>query len=151
MDQYKSKIIDDFGDEWEKFHQISLNRNELKDIFRDYFDIFPWNKLNEKSQGIDFGCGTGRWGQLVAPKCKNLTLLDASPKSIMIAKKMLKNHKNTNYIVSDVTNVKIKDHKYDFAYSLGVLHHVPNIEKALKEINRILKVGAPFLIYLYYY
>jgi len=150
MDQYKSKIIDDFGHEWEKFNQLELNRNELNNIFNDYFDIFPWDKLSGKSKGIDFGCGTGRWGQLVAPKCKSLTLLDASSKSIMVAKQMLKNYKNTNFIISDVTKVNIKDQEYDFAYSLGVLHHVPNIDKALIEINRILKKGAPFLIYLYY-
>jgi SAM-dependent methyltransferase len=38
----------------------------------------------------------------------------------------------------------------DFAYSLGVLHHVPDTAAALRSIGRKLKPGAPFLIYLYY-
>lgn len=150
MIENKKKIIDDFGIEWEKFNQINLDDRELDEIFNDYFDIFPWDKINKKSIGVDFGCGTGRWAKLIAPKCSKLTLLDGSLKSINVAKKMLKKFNNINYVVSDVTNVKIKTEKYDFAFSLGVLHHVPEINKALGEIYRILKPGAPFLIYLYY-
>jgi ubiquinone/menaquinone biosynthesis C-methylase UbiE len=38
----------------------------------------------------------------------------------------------------------------DFAYSLGVLHHVPDTQAAIETIARTLKPGAPFLVYLYY-
>ncbi len=150
MKKDKNIIIEDFGNEWEKFDQINLINEELDEIFNDYFDIFPWEKIGKKSIGIDFGCGTGRWAKIVAPKCKSLTLLDASTKSINVSKKMLNKFENVNFLVSDVTNTNISNKKYDFAYSLGVLHHVPNIDMALKEVNRILKQGSPFLIYLYY-
>lgn len=150
MNLKNNKIVNDFGNEWEKFNQIKLNNNELDKIFYDYFNIFPWDKIGLKSKGIDCGCGTGRWAKLVAPKCKNLTVLDASLKSIRVAKQMLNNFENVDFIISDLTKLDIKDSRYDFAYSLGVLHHVPNINKALSEINRILKKNSPFLIYLYY-
>ena len=150
MKKDKNIIIEDFGNEWEKFDQINLINEELDEIFNDYFHIFPWEKIGKKSIGIDFGCGTGRWAKIVAPKCKSLTLLDASTKSIKVSKKMLNKFENVNFLVSDVTNTNISNKKYDFAYSLGVLHHVPNIDMALKEVNRILKQGSPFLIYLYY-
>ena len=146
----KNKIINDFGNEWEKFNQIELNKTELKKIFEDYFSILPKKVLNKKVKVIDVGCGTGRWGQLIAPLCEKLSLLDGSQKSLNVAKKTLKQFNNTNFILSDVTKIPIKDNKYDFAYSLGVLHHVPDVDKALQEINRILKPGSPFLIYLYY-
>ena len=38
----------------------------------------------------------------------------------------------------------------DFGYSLGVLHHVPDTAAGIKECVKMLKPGAPFLIYLYY-
>ena len=38
----------------------------------------------------------------------------------------------------------------DFAYSLGVLHHVPDTQAAIDAIAGKLKPGAPFLVYLYY-
>ena len=38
----------------------------------------------------------------------------------------------------------------DFAYSLGVLHHVPDTALAIKSLAKLLKPGAPLLLYLYY-
>ena len=38
----------------------------------------------------------------------------------------------------------------DFAFSLGVLHHVPDTEAAIAAIADKLKPNAPFLVYLYY-
>jgi SAM-dependent methyltransferase len=38
----------------------------------------------------------------------------------------------------------------DFGYSLGVLHHVPDTAGGLRDAVRVLKKGAPFLVYLYY-
>ena len=41
MKKDKNIIIEDFGNEWEKFDQINLINEELDEIFNDYFDIFP--------------------------------------------------------------------------------------------------------------
>jgi hypothetical protein len=38
----------------------------------------------------------------------------------------------------------------DFGYSLGVLHHVPDTQAGLNDCVRKLKIGSPFLVYLYY-
>ena len=38
----------------------------------------------------------------------------------------------------------------DFGYSLGVLHHIPDTQAAMTACARLLKPGAPFLVYLYY-
>ena len=150
MSVKKNKIVDDFGNEWEKFDQIKLDQSELLKIYNDYFDIFLFLKIKKTSFGIDLGCGSGRWSKFSARKVKNLTLLDASYKSIETAKKLLINEANIEYIVGDITSIPVDSNKYDFAYSLGVLHHVPKINKALGEIYRILKPGSPFLLYLYY-
>ena len=38
----------------------------------------------------------------------------------------------------------------DFGYCLGVLHHIPDTLSGLKDCSKLLKPGAPFLLYLYY-
>lgn len=38
----------------------------------------------------------------------------------------------------------------DFAYALGVLHHVPDTARGIAACVRKLKTGAPLLLYLYY-
>ena len=36
-----NNVISDFGDEWEKFDNETLSNKELKNIFNNYFKIFP--------------------------------------------------------------------------------------------------------------
>ena len=57
-----------FGDEWNRFDQSQLSEIEHKEIFDQYFSIFPWHLLPENAIGFDVGCGSGRWAKLVAPK-----------------------------------------------------------------------------------
>jgi ubiquinone/menaquinone biosynthesis C-methylase UbiE len=49
-----------------------------------------------------------------------------------------------------VGELPIPDNSLDFAYSLGVLHHLPDTAAAIKDCVSKVKPGAPFLIYLYY-
>ena len=147
---YDRRDIDDFGNEWEYYDQSSIDSQELKKQFSDYFKLFPWTEKITNGIGADFGCGTGRWANLVAKKVNCLICIDASNKAINVTKRNLCNNSNCHVIQCRVDALPIQDNSLDFAYSLGVLHHLPNTEKALKKCINKLKSGAPFLIYLYY-
>jgi len=56
---------------------------------------------------------------------------------------------NVFVIKGSVLDLPIKNNIFDFAYSFGVLHHVSDSERGLKEITRTLKKGAPVFLYLY--
>ena len=86
----------------------------------------------------------------MADSTKELILLDPSIQALDVAKKNLNKKKNIKFLNQSVGEISLEDSSIDFAYSLGVLHHIPDINSALKEINRILKPNAPFLVYLYY-
>jgi hypothetical protein len=45
---------------------------------------------------------------------------------------------------------RLATNSQDFGYSLGVLHHIPDTRAAMRACVRLLKPGAPFLVYLYY-
>ena len=42
------------------------------------------------------------------------------------------------------------DETFDFAMCIGVLHHIPNTEKAMLDCVKKIKPGGYFLVYLYY-
>jgi ubiquinone/menaquinone biosynthesis C-methylase UbiE len=85
----------------------------------------------------------------VAPKVSLLNCIDPSD-SIDIAKKNLKKFTNIIFHKKSLDEVNLKKNSQDFGYSLGVLHHMPDTEKAIKSCVEFLKPGAPFLIYIYY-
>ena len=66
------KVVNNFGQEWNKFNYRNIDNKNLKKIFNDYFKIFPFKKINKKSIGFDMGCGSGRWAKFIAPKVKKL-------------------------------------------------------------------------------
>jgi len=142
-------VVSSFGEEWESFSQDSLPADEHESQFNDYFDVFPWDKISENSVGFDAGCGSGRWAIFVAPRVKTLYCVDPSS-AIKVAKRNLNNLKNCIFHQLTVSNLPFADGSMDFGYSLGVLHHVPDTEKALRDCVIKLKDGAPFLVYLYY-
>jgi ubiquinone/menaquinone biosynthesis C-methylase UbiE len=139
-----------FGDEWSRFTQDGMTEADLDAAFELYFRVFPWDRLPEGAVGCDFGCGSGRWAARVAPRVGRLTMLDASDEALAVAKHKLAGATNVDAVHASVSDSPFADASLDFAYSLGVLHHVPDTEGALREIARTLKPGAPFLTYMYY-
>ena len=141
--------VDGFGDEWERFDQTGLSLNERDEIFSAYFAVFPWAKLNADAVGCDIGCGSGRWAQAVAPRVGHLHCVDPSS-AIDVAKRNLQGQSNVTLHKAGVDNLPFADGTLDFAYSLGVLHHIPDTKAAMASCVSKLKTGAPFLVYLYY-
>ena len=142
-----------FGKEWSTFRQgeDSLSHEQRETIFANYFHIFPWALLPAGGGvGIDVGCGSGRWSMLVAPRVSHLHLLDVSPDALAVARDNMKGARNASFHLGSVADIPLPAQSLDFAFSLGVLHHVPDTQAAIRAIADKLKPGAPFLIYLYY-
>lgn len=143
-------VIRGFGKEWSHFTNENLEKDLYK-IWRDYFSIFPWDILpSDGGIGADIGCGSGRWSFFVANRVKKLYLIDPSIEALSVSKDKLKKFRNVEFVNQDVDSAMQEIEMLDFAFSLGVLHHIPNIELAFKSISKRLKKGAPFLVYLYY-
>jgi ubiquinone/menaquinone biosynthesis C-methylase UbiE len=150
MGNFDQKTISGFGDEWARFTQDELKGDLLQKIYNDYFSIFPWELLPSDAEGIDVGCGSGRWAQLVAPRVRLLHLVDASKEALDVARQNLRGHGNVDFYQARVDKMPFDDNSMDFAYSLGVLHHLPDTDAAIRSVVAKIKPGAPILIYLYY-
>jgi len=142
--------VESFGSEWARFDQSQLSSQELDTLFRKYFDIFPWDALPPAAEGFDMGCGSGRWARLVAPRVGRLNCIDPSAEALDVAARALDGLGNTRFLNGSVDAPLLAPASQDFGYSLGVLHHIPDTAAALRSCTRLLKPGAPFLLYLYY-
>ncbi len=141
--------VDSFGDEWARFDQSAMTKEEARRIFEDYFAIFPWADLPAKASGFDMGCGSGRWAHLAAPRVGHLHCIDPSS-ALGVARRTLASHDNVTFHDASVDDLPLPSGSQDFGYSLGVLHHVPDTADGIRSCASMLKRGAPFLVYLYY-
>jgi ubiquinone/menaquinone biosynthesis C-methylase UbiE len=144
------RTVEGFGHEWAHFDQSEMSDHERAEMFGQYFASFPWDSISSSAVGIDVGCGSGRWAELVAPRVGTLHCVDASPAALEIARRNLSVHPNCMFHLASVSDLPLDDGAADFGYCLGVLHHVPDTFDGLREIVRTLKPGAPLLVYIYY-
>lgn len=142
--------IEGFGDEWTAFDQTALDEQERDRHFENYFSVFSFDALPAVSEGFDLGCGSGRWAEPVSRRVGKLHCIDPSAKALAVAQRRLANVGNVDFLLADADNIPLPDASQDFGYSLGVLHHIPDTERALRQCVRKLKPGAQFLVYLYY-
>ena len=141
------KVVDDFGDEWSKFDAFS--EEEISQIGDDYFDIVPEALFTPETSVIDIGCGSGRWSKYVAPKVGIIEAVDPSH-AVLVARRMLSVHKNVRVTQAEANQIPFEDNTFDFGFSLGVLHHIPDTQLALNACVSKIKPGGHFLVYFYY-
>ncbi|GLK69711.1 class I SAM-dependent methyltransferase [Hansschlegelia plantiphila] len=144
------QTVRSFGDEWARYDQSSLGGVEWEAMFNAYFAIFPWERLAEGAEGFDMGCGSGRWARGVAPRVGRLNCIDPSAEALEVARRNLGPQANVSFHNAGADDVPLGEASQDFGYSLGVLHHIPDTAAALRACTKLLKPGAPFLLYLYY-
>ena len=142
--------VEGFGAEWAAFDQIRLEGEQHQAYFDNYFGSFPFDTLPADAEGFDLGCGSGRWAALVAGRVGRLHCIDASKAALDVACRRLAGVPNVELHHAAADAMPLADGSQDFGYSLGVLHHVPDTQAALRDCVAKLKPGAPFLVYLYY-
>jgi SAM-dependent methyltransferase len=145
-----AKTVADFGAEWRAFDQSSVPQAELDQMFASYFAVFPWPELRADAVGADLGCGSGRWAQRVAGRVGHLHCVDASADALGVAARNLRARGNVSFHLGSVGEPPLAADSLDFAYCLGVLHHVPDPGAALRACAGLLKPRAPLLVYMYH-
>tara|TARA_Y100001970_G_scaffold294156_1_gene447656 strand:+ start:23619 stop:24464 length:846 start_codon:yes stop_codon:yes gene_type:complete len=148
-DKIDNKVIEDFGLEWNEYNHETYSENENLARFDEYFNIFPFELINENSIGFDAGAGTGRWAKIFSNKVKKLYCIEPS-KAINVCKSNLKNKKNCNFLNIKIEDFDAQESSMDFGYCIGVLHHISHTQIAINHCVSKLKKGSPFLVYIYY-
>ena len=121
-----------------KFYKATYN------LYEDFFDVLK-TKVRFKDV-LDYGCGTGNSAEKVSNfKPKKLVAIDISEEAIKKAKSETKSEENKiDYRVENCENSNLSSDAFDIIYGSGILHHL-NLNKSLKELNRMLKKGGIML------
>ncbi|RYF90388.1 MAG: class I SAM-dependent methyltransferase [Chitinophagaceae bacterium] len=142
-----TEVVETFGDEWLKFKEHS--DEEIKNIGMMYFDILDETIINKNTYALDIGCGTGRWTKYLADRIGFVEAIDPS-NAVLAADHLLKGVENVRISQASVETIPFNDETFDFAMSIGVLHHIPDTQKAMQDCVKKVKKGGYFFTYLYY-
>ena len=131
----------------EYFEEVSKRKYIVEPHIIDFANFKEYNGKHV----LEVGCGIGTASQSFIENGANYTGIDLSDRSIEIAKQRLDifnlNGKLFQANIEELNNIENKE--FDLIYSFGVLHHTPNIDVAIRNIFKMLKVGGEFKLMLY--
>ena len=103
--------------------------------------------LRSDMEVLEFGCGTGSTALIHAPYVKQIQAIDISPKMIEIAqgKAAAQNIGNVAFKCATLDNLDASDQVFDVILGLNVVHLLPEKEKAIARVHKLLKPGGVFV------
>ena len=109
-----------------------------------HFDGFAGKRV------LELGCGAGIDSAEFASNGAWMVSCDFARTATQSTRSLLEEARlPVRVIQMDATSLPFRDETFDCVYSFGVLHHIPEVEKALAEIKRVLKPGGQVMVMLY--
>ncbi|WP_234122205.1 MerR family transcriptional regulator [Clostridium hydrogenum] len=127
-----------------RFHSYNINKTDWTNW------CFNEMKFSNKSRILELGSGTGDFWYSNSKNVKDswdITVSDFSEGMLLSAKDNLKdiNHK-FSYKQIDVQDIPYEDESFDIVIARHMLYLVPDIEKAIREMKRVLVKGGTLYI-----
>lgn len=140
-----SNYAESFGYQWQKFSRTQFKPESPVRDFERKTGLRP-EDLRGKLV-LDVGCGMGRFADIATRWGATVVGIDLSTAAEVAAGNLA--DRNFVALQADVFALPFAPGSFDCIYSVGVLHHTPDCEKAFKNLPRYLKPGGSIGVWLY--
>ena len=140
-----------FGWQWQHFDEM---HPEFEAQFLDWLEPITPEFFRGK-RVLDAGCGTGRHSYFAARYgASEVVALDLS-EAVEAARENLAAFDNAHVVQGDLLRLPFRTAEdgggFDFIYSIGVLHHLPDPEAGFRNLTRYLRPGGAIAVWVYGY
>lgn len=121
--------------------KYSTNHQPFGDWIMSHYEIKPNDRI------LELGCGTGdMWKNKLdlLDAGSYLTLTDFSSGMLETAKKNTQGSPWVDYQVVDIQYIPYEGDAFDIVIANMMLYHVPDLDRGLAEVRRVLKPGGIF-------
>lgn len=109
--------------------------------------IFEHYQIKDHADILEIGCGSGDiWGAHIGdiPSNAHLYLTDFSEGMLSAAKENLPQSSSISFKKVDIQSIPFPDQQFDIVIANMMLYHVPDLDKGLSEVKRVLKTDGAF-------
>jgi ubiquinone/menaquinone biosynthesis C-methylase UbiE len=95
---------------------------------------------------LDVGCGNGMAALHLASRYGfDVTGIDVDPEQIRLAQAAAGQERRVQFLVGDATRLPFPDAAFDVVATNNTTHHIPDWQRALVEMVRVLRPGGFFI------
>ena len=137
-----------FGFQWHRYQKTQLDHDEVRESDRHFRMKTALRPEELKGKLVlDVGCGMGRFAEVATRWGARVVGIDLSAAAEVAAKNLA----NRDFVAfqADVFSLPFAPESFDIIYSVGVLHHTPDCEAAVKGLDKYLKPGGVLAVWLY--
>lgn len=139
--QKQYQMTDNLNTRISVHEKYSTNKTGFGNWLFSHYDFSSGNKI------LELGCGTGDlWKSKLhlLDKSTLLTLTDLSENMVHAAKNTLGDQNNISYAVVNIEEIPYNNNCFDQVIANMMLYHVPDLNRGLSEVNRVLKKDGYF-------
>ncbi len=105
--------------------------------------------IDESDNVLECACGTGAITEEIAKKAQKVLATDFAEGMLKRASKKCRKYGNVSFRQEDITDIKCEDESFDKVVAGNVIHLLPEPEKALNELLRVVRPGGKVIIPTY--
>ena len=114
-------------------------------------DMLEMMEVNKGATVLDAGCGPGVHSIRVAKAGHQVCAIDISDTMLSQARQRAESEgvaENIEFYRKDLTQLDFPDNSFRYVFSWGVIIHIPNADKALDELARVIEPGGKLALYI---
>lgn len=139
----KKDLQNAYNERYQQWETEKIRPLQMKFANRDFQKEAKWIldmfKGGKNKKLLDLGCGTGKFLEVAIQRGLQVIGFDISDYAVEKAKKVVQ---MADLLVSDAENLPFSDNCFDYVVCYAALEHIPNQEKAIREMSRILAGGG---------
>jgi ubiquinone/menaquinone biosynthesis C-methylase UbiE/uncharacterized protein YbaR (Trm112 family) len=141
---------DSFGPQWKTFAKSQLDTDTYNESEIRFESELGWTASDlEGKTIIEMGSGAGRFIDIASRRNARLAIGVDITDAVEASQDNLGDRDNVFFIQADVFDLPLKQSYFDFAYSIGVLHHTPDPNDAFNEMVKVVKENGKVGVSLY--
>jgi SAM-dependent methyltransferase/uncharacterized protein YbaR (Trm112 family) len=143
--EHQKKTAESFAYEW---NNIYKENDFEKNNFLHFLSPFIKEGDLKGKFLLDIGCGSGRFTKQAALCGAEISLGTDLGESVELAYKLTKDLENACIVQADIYTMPFEN-IFDLAFSIGVLHHLPQPQEGFSRLLKVLKKDGAMLIWVY--
>ena len=144
-DQLAVQVAGQFAEQWKRYHDW---RPEYRQQFLDWLSPVEPSFFKDKIV-LDGGCGKGRHLRVSSEFGPKMVVGVDLGEAVYVARDGTRHLDNVQIVRGDLLCLPFKPGVFDYAYSIGVLHHLPRPQVGFESICQAVSPGGHVSAWVY--